>query len=141
MKTVLLAATLFLAAAVPAVAASAVAAPASTTDNSCLMHNYVDGWGTRGDHELVVNDRFGRKFLLTLAGYCTDLDYSMAVGIRSPGGGGYSCVERGDKIVMRGGGAMRGPSACWVTKIERYTPEMEKAYKAALEAKKNEHTN
>jgi len=45
-------------------------------------------------------------------------------------------VERGDKIVMRGGGAMSGPSACWITKIERYTPDMEKAYQAALEAKK-----
>ena len=25
--------------------------------------------------------------------------------------------------------------SCWIVKIERYTPEMEKAYKAALEAK------
>jgi hypothetical protein len=132
MKTLLFAATLFLAAA---------SMPASAADNSCLMHSYVDGWGSHGDHAMIVNDRFGRKFLLTLAGYCADLDYSMAVGIRSPGGGGFSCVERGDRIVMRGGGAMGGPSACWVTKIERYTPEMEKAYKAALEAKKNEPAN
>jgi hypothetical protein len=42
---------------------------------------------------------------------------------------------------MRGGGAMGGPSACWITKIERYTPEMEKAYKASLEAKKNKPAN
>jgi hypothetical protein len=128
MKTLLFAATLFLAAA---------AMPASATDNACLMHSYIDGWGTRGDHELVVNDRFGRKYLLTLAGYCADLDYSMAVGIRALGGGDF-CVERGDRIVMRGGGAMGHNDSCWVTKIERYTPEMEKAYKAALEAKKNQ---
>jgi hypothetical protein len=132
MKILLFAATLFLAAA---------AMPASAADNSCLMHRYVDGWGSHGDHAMIVNDTFGRKFLLTLAGYCADLDYSMAVGIRSPIGGGDFCVERGDKIVMRGGAGMGGPSACWITKIERYTPEMEKAYKAALEAKKNEHTN
>ncbi|MGC9954637.1 MAG: DUF6491 family protein [Rhizomicrobium sp.] len=128
MKTVLFAATLFLAAA---------AAPAFAADDACLMQRYVDGWGTHGDHSLVVNDRFGRKYLLGLAGYCADLDYSMAVGIRSPGGGGDSCVERGDKIVMRGSGMMGGDS-CWVTKIERYTPDMEKAYQAALDAKKNQ---
>jgi hypothetical protein len=136
MKTVLFAAALFLAAAVPV-----VAAPASTTDDACLMHRYVDGWGSHGDHAMIVNDRFGRKYLLSLAGYCSDLDFSMAVGIRSPVGGGYSCVERGDKIVMRGGGVMSGPSACWITKIERYTPEMEKAYKEAQEAKKNPPAN
>jgi hypothetical protein len=130
MKTVLFAATLLLAAAAPAAAA----------DDACLMQRYVDGWGTHGDHSVVVNDRFNRKYLLTLAGYCVDLDFSMALGIRSLGGGD-SCVERGDKIVMRGGGAMSGPSACWITKIERYTPDMEKAYHAALEAKKTQPAN
>ena len=136
MKTVLLAASLFLAVTVPA-----VAAPASSSDNVCLRHDEVDGWGSHGDHAMIVNDRFGRKYLLTLAGYCSDLDFSMAVGIRSPVGGGLSCVERGDKIVMRGGGTMGGPSACWITKIERYTPEMAKAYKEAQEAKKNQHAD
>ncbi len=131
MKTVLFAAALILAAA---------AAPASAADGVCLMHRYVDGWGAHGDHAMVVNDRFGRKYLLTLAGYCADLDYSMAVGIRAPGGGNYGCVERGDKIIMRGGGAS-GMDTCWVTKIERYTPEMEKAYKAELEAKRNPPAN
>jgi hypothetical protein len=133
MKTILFAATLLLAAA---------AAPASATDDTCLMHRYVEGWGSHGDHAMIVNDRFNHKYLLSLAGYCTDLDFSMAVGIRSPiGDDGNSCVERGDKIVMRGGGAMSGPSACWITKIERYTPDMEKAYQAALEAKKTQPAN
>jgi hypothetical protein len=128
MKTVLFAATLFLAAA---------ATPAFGADNTCLMHRYVDGWGTRGDHMLVINDRFGRKYLATLAGYCVDLDFSMRVGIHSLGGGGGSCVERGDRIVMLSPGGMHNDS-CWITKIELYTPEMQKAYKAALEAKKNQ---
>ncbi|MGA7674315.1 MAG: DUF6491 family protein [Rhizomicrobium sp.] len=129
MKTVLFAGTLLVAAAAPAFAAPAA-------DNTCLMRQYVDGWGTRGDHTLVINDRFGRKYLASLAGYCVDLDFAMSVGIRSPGGGNY-CVDRGDRIVMRGGGAMGGDS-CWITKIERYTPDMEKAYHAALEAKKDQ---
>ena len=132
MKTILFAATLLLAAA---------AAPASATDDTCLMHRYVEGWGSHGDHAMIVNDRFNHKYLLSLAGYCADLDFSTAVGIRSPGGGGgNSCVDRGDKVVMRGSGMMGGDS-CWVTKIERYTPDMEKAYQAALEAKKTQPAN
>jgi hypothetical protein len=136
MKTLLIATALLLAAAAPA-----TAAPGSSDDHACLMHRYIDGWGTRGNHELVVNDRFGRKYLLSLAGYCGDLDFSMRVGIRSFGGNGDSCVDRGDRIVMRGGGAMGHNDSCWVTKIERYTPEMQAAYKAEREAKKAEHAN
>ena len=51
MKTILLAATLILAAAT---------APASAADDACLMHRDVDGWGAHGDHAMVVNDKFGR---------------------------------------------------------------------------------
>ena len=136
MKTILIATALLL-----AVAAPAAAAPASAADDVCLMQRYVDGWGTRGDHELVINDRFGRKYLASLAGYCGDLDFSMTVGIHSLGGGAGSCVERGDRIVMRGGGAMGHDDSCWITKIVRYTPEMQAAYKAELEAKKGGHAN
>ena len=132
MKTILFAATLLLAAA----------APASAADDACLLHRYVEGWGAHGDHAMIVSDKFGRKYLLSLSGLCSDLDYSLGVGIRSPvGDDENSCVERGDKIVMRGGGVIPGPSVCWVTKVERYTPDMEKAYQAALEAKKTQPAN
>ena len=121
MKRVLLTAALLLAAAAPA--AAATTAPA--TDDTCLLHRYVEGWGAHGDHAMIVSDRFNRKYLVSLAGLCSDLDFSLAVGIVSPlGDTGDFCVEKGDKIVMRGGGVMAGPSVCWVTKVERYTPEM-----------------
>lgn len=137
MKTLLFSAALLLTAAVPACAETT--APA--TDNACLMHHDIDGWGAHGDHAMIVNDRFGRKYLVSLAGLCNDLDFAMGVGLRSPGGmGGDFCVEKGDKVVMRGGGVMPGPSACWVTKVERYTPDMEKAYRASLEAQ-HPHSN
>jgi hypothetical protein len=129
MKTVFLAAALLLAAAVT---------PAFAAGNTCLIREDIDGWGAHGDHAVIINDKFGRKYLLSLAGYCADLNYSFAVGIRSLDSGGLSCVERGDRIVMRGGGAMGHNDSCWVTKVERYTPEMETAYKAELEAKKNQ---
>jgi len=137
MKTILVSAALLLTAAVPAWAET----PAPAGDNTCLLHRYVDGWGAHGDHAMVVNDKFGRKYLLSLAGVCSDINYAFGVGIVSPmGDTGDFCVERGDKIVMRGGGVSQVPAACWVTKVEPYTPDMEKAYRAAQEAK-HDHSN
>ena len=130
MKTTIIAAALLMAAS---------AAPALASD-TCLMKHDVDGWGVRNEHTLIVNDRFARKYLVSVAGWCQDLNFSMGIGIQSVGGGN-SCVDRGDRIVMRGGGAMDHNAICTITKIERYTPEMEKAYKDALEAKKHEHVD
>ena len=130
MKKVLLTAAVFL----------AVAAPAFAAGDVCLMHRNVDGWGNHGDHAVVVNDKFGKKYLLSLAGSCSDINFAFGVGIRSPiGENGDSCVERGDKIVMRGGGVIGRNDACWITKVELYTPEMEKAYHDAVEAKRHDH--
>lgn len=110
---------------------AAVAAPAFAGNNdACLMRRYIDGWGARNDHSMVVNDRFGRKYLLNLTGVCDDINFAMGVGIRSLGGAPDTCVERGDHIIMRGGGAFPH-STCWVSKIQVYTPEMEKADREA----------
>jgi len=131
MKTkLILAALLASAAAVPAFAEDA--APVAPAKYVCLQRSLVDGWGSRDDHSMVVDDRFGRKYLLNLAGLCSDLRFSIAAGIRGFGGG-MMCVERGDRIVMRGGGMMRNDS-CWITKVQLYTPEMAAADKAARAA-------
>lgn len=121
---------LFLAALVLA----AAAAPAYAADNYvCLRNHDVDGWGARDKHSMVVNDRFGRKYLLTLNGICDDLNFAFGMGIRSLGGMNMgTCVERGDRIVMRGGGV--GPVAnntCWVQKVQLYTKDMEQADRLA----------
>jgi len=125
MKTTIIAAALLVAASV---------APALASD-ACLMKHDVEGWGMRKDHTLVVNDRFGHKYLLSVAGMCNDLNFSMGLGIRSPGGNfGDFCVDRGDRIVLGGPGVIDHHPVCMITKVERYTPDMEKAYKAAREA-------
>ncbi|MDE2181724.1 MAG: hypothetical protein KGJ78_01745 [Alphaproteobacteria bacterium] len=129
MKTKFLTAALLLA---------AMAAPAFAANQTCLQRNQIDGWGARDDHSMIVNDIFGKKYLLTLAGLCSDINFSMGVGIRSLGPtNGTSCVDRGDHIVMRGVGVMPHNDTCWIQKIEPYTPAMEKADKAAREARHN----
>jgi hypothetical protein len=124
MKTKLILAALLLATAAPALAAD---------NDVCLYRRDIDGWGSRDAHSMIVNDRFGRKFLVTLSGICSDLDYSLGAGFRPLGAGG-PCLERGDHVVMRGAGAM-DHGVCWVNKILRFTPEMAKADKDARAAK------
>jgi len=126
MKITIIAAVLLMAAS---------AAPA-LAGKDCLLNRDVDGWGTRDAHTLIVNDRFAHKYLVSVAGWCQDLDFSMGISIRS-WGGGDSCVDRGDHIIVHGADTMDRHALCTITKIERYTPEMEKAYKLSLEAKRH----
>lgn len=127
MKIKLFLATAFLVAA-PAIAADN--GPAAPGNQVCLRHDEIDGWGARNDHSVIINDRFGKKYLVKLEGICNDLNFSFGMGIRPfghvPAFG--TCVERGDRIVMRGGGATRMDSnSCWVTGVQAYTKDMEKA--------------
>jgi hypothetical protein len=108
------------------------AKPAAPT-NVCLRHHDVDGWGARDRKSMIVNDRFGKKYLISLAGLCDDLDFAFGAGFRPLGGHNMgTCVDRGDRLVLRGGGAMGGHNdTCWVTKVQLYTKDMEAADKLA----------
>jgi hypothetical protein len=120
-----------------AAAALLLTAGAASASEPCLQRDHIDGWGARDAHSLIVNDRFGKKYLLSVSGWCQDLDFSLGLGIHSFGGNGMSCLSRGDWIVPHGGATppMRG-TRCTITKIEAYTPEMEKADREAKAAKK-----
>lgn len=127
MKTKIFLAALLLASAVPAIAADTDSAPRKN-DYVCLRYHDVDGWGARDKHSMVVNDRFGRKYLVSLAGLCDDLNFSMGAGFRPLGGASF-CLDRGDRVVMSG--AITRTSACWVNKVQLYTKDMEAADKLA----------
>lgn len=112
--------------------------PKSTNSSVCLRHRDVDGWGSRDRHSMVVNDRFGHKFLVSLAGLCDDVDFAFGAGFRPLGGGPVfgSCVDRGDRLVLRGGGVTgMSSNSCWVSKVQPYTKDMEAADKLARENK------
>jgi Family of unknown function (DUF6491) len=109
-----------------------VAAPAFAANDVCLYRHDVDGWGARSDHSMIINDRFGRKYLVNLAGICSDLNFSFGAGIRPIGGFGGPCVERGDHVITRGPGSTH-TDVCWITKIRPYTKDMEVADRHARE--------
>lgn len=121
----------------PAFAADAPADAAKPANTSvCLRHSDVDGWGARDKKSMVVNDRFGKKFLVSLSGLCDDINFAFGAGFRPLGGATFgTCVDRGDRLVMRGGGVMPHNDTCWVTKVQAYTKEMEAADKLARENK------
>jgi hypothetical protein len=130
--------TLFLAALALTMAAPALAddvAPAKPANPYiCLRYHEIDGWGSRDKTSMVVNDRFGRKYLLSLRGICSDIDFAMGVGIRPLGRAGF-CVDRGDRVVVRDIGAVSNMGTCFVTKVQYYTKEMQAADRLARENK------
>ena len=122
-----------------AIAALLIATSPILAKDVCLERHNIDGWGSRDGHSLVVNDRFGKKYLLTVVGWCNDLDFSLGVSFPSRFGNAFTCLERGDRVVAHDAGERPSmPTSCTIAKIEAYTPEMEKAYRAAKDAAKAE---
>jgi len=138
MKTKITVAAVLLATAFTVPAVAAETAPQPAKPYICLRHSDVDGWGARDDHSMVVNDRFGRKYLVSLSGTCSDLRFAFGAGFKGPGHFGVpgSCVDRGDHVVMGGGGVSgMNNTTCWVNKVQLYSKDMEIADKLAREQK------
>jgi len=69
------------------------AAPAAPS-GICLRQDMVQGWSVLNDSTLIVTDRVGKKFRLSLAGACHDLQFLTALRFRSFSGSGLSCLTR-----------------------------------------------
>ncbi len=89
--------------------------------------------GCTQQYDADVEDNWHRKFKLTLFAPCQNLPFHQRLAIKTFGETALSCVSRGDEILS---GTEIGPQTCPITKIEAYTPEMEKADKAATAAAK-----
>lgn len=104
----------------------------------CVQHHDIDGWGMRHDGKMVVSTRFGKKYLLSLSGWCNDFDFSFGAAFQSPGHIPGMCLDTGDYVVPVGNDMTPPGARCYITKIERYTPEMQAEYKKARAAAKAE---
>lgn len=121
--------------------ASALAAPAfadeAKTDGPqiCLRIGQIDNWNAPDDHSLIVEDNNHQKFKLNLMGTCTGLNFRQTVGFKSIGGTELSCLTPGDYVFTH---VMSLHQRCPIKSIESYTPDMEKADKAAKDAKQSQ---
>jgi hypothetical protein len=79
-------------------AGAAFAAPASAQpmqpQQQCLRQNMVNGWKVVNDQTLIVDDRVGHKFTVSLAKGCHDLNWPMHLGFSAETTTSLSCVER-----------------------------------------------
>ncbi len=82
----------FLAGAAGFVAAEADAQPAQ----SCLRQDMVNGWKVVNDQTLIVTDRVGKQYTLSLAKGCHDLKWPSTLGFSSGSGTGLACLGRND---------------------------------------------
>ncbi len=73
-------------------ATAAAAQPAQT----CLRQDMVNGWKVVNDQTLIVTDRVGKQFTVSLAKGCHDLKWPSAMGFTSGSGSGLSCIGRND---------------------------------------------
>jgi hypothetical protein len=115
--------------------AGLIGAGTALAGQPCLRMDLIDGWGTHDAHAVVINDRFGRRYLVSVTGWCRDIEYGFGLSVHNFGDMPMSCVERGDWVVSHGGGVDHVPGVrCFITKVEPYTPEMEKAFREQKDA-------
>jgi len=100
---------------------------------ACLRQDQIYNWNAPNDTTLIVEDDLHKKFKLTLLSKCIGLTFKQRLGFKVFGGTGLSCVSTGDTVFT---GDPTGPQRCAIKTVEAYTPDMEKADKAAAAAAK-----
>ena len=109
------------------VAGGAAASPSQI----CLQQDKVDGWRVLSDNALVVNDRSGKKFRLTLDGACHDLQFQTRLAFKSFSRSGLACLARNDEVDAALPGYGVPAERCRIKTIEPYTAAMENADQTA----------
>jgi Family of unknown function (DUF6491) len=75
------------------VAGAALATPAAAQD-LCLRQNMVNGWKVVNDQTLIVDDRVGRQFTVSLAKGCHDLSWPDRLAFSADTTTSLSCIQR-----------------------------------------------
>ncbi len=97
----------------------------------CLRQDMIQGWKVLNDSTLVVTDRVGKKFRLSLTGACHDLQFQTALAFKPFGGSGLSCLTRNDAVLVSLPGYDSPPERCLISRIDDYTAAMENADETA----------
>ena len=104
-------------------ATPAAAQPAQT--QACLAKNMVQGWKVVNDQTLIVNDRVGRKFTVTLARGCRDLKWPDRLGWTASNGFATGCIQHNDFLYV----PANGPDIsqrCLIEDVQPYTDQASK---------------
>ncbi len=100
---------------------------------ACLEAGRIKSWTAPDDRTMIAENRDGRKFKIDILGFCQDLDLvRQTMAFHTYDGSPLTCIRSGDHIFFADGTIS---NRCYVKNIALYTPEMEKADKAAKAAK------
>jgi hypothetical protein len=78
--------------------------PAVPPGGACLRQNMVNGWKVVDDQTLIVNDRVGHKFTVSLAKGCRDLKWPSHLGFSNGTGFGLGCIGHHDFLYVPANG-------------------------------------
>ncbi len=114
------------AAVVAAGAAALISSPAAAQPQqprqACLAKNMVDGWKVVNDQTLIVNDRVGRQYTVTLARGCHDLKWPSRLGWSSSTGFAIGCIQHNDFLyVPPNGGDIA--QRCLIEDVQPYSQQ------------------
>jgi len=99
--------------------AVAVAAPAAAQPQQCLRQNMVNGWKFVDDQTLIVDDRIGQKFTVSLAKGCHDLDWPMRLFFSAETTSSLSCIGRHGFVYVPANGG-RISQRCLIESVQAY---------------------
>lgn len=101
-------------------AGAGLASPAAAQpQGQCLRQNMVNGWKVVNDQTLIVDDRVGRKFTVSLAKGCHDLDWPMHLGFSADTTTSLSCVGRHGFVYVPANGG-RLSQRCLIEDVQPY---------------------
>jgi hypothetical protein len=110
-------------------AALAVPASAQPQQQQCLRQNMVNGWNVVDDQTLIVDDRVGRRYTVSLAKGCHDLKWPMQMGFTSSSGFGLGCIERNDFVSVPANEAYIS-QRCLINDVQPYRGGAPSGYRA-----------
>ena len=87
---------------------------------TCLRQDMVDGWTVVNDRTLIVTDRVGKKFTLSLAPGCRNLKFNLRLAFDAFGRTGLSCLARNDFVLVPPSGGDPG-QRCLIAGVEAYS--------------------
>lgn len=111
--------------------AAAAQTPMARPQNACLQTNRIRDFDPQPDNRtIIVTDTFNHKYKVRLQFPCMDLRFRMSLAFRSLSGSRLACLDRNDRVIVARQQGMPG-DRCLIDSVTAYTPDMEKADKAA----------
>lgn len=116
---------------VPLAAAAQTPTRMAMPQKACLQSNRIRDFDPQPDNRtIIVTDTLNHKYRVTLQFPCMELQFHTRLAFQPLGGSRLACLEKDDRVIAARGQGLPG-DRCLIDSVTAYTPEMEKADKAA----------